>query len=331
MSDLRVWKLSSDQPYAPQIAADARLSATDTALDHVWEAAVGTGESAALALQTRFGGRAGLVSIVPMWNIDGAVLYQAAHLASPVTLRGFAPAFIQFQTKLTTQIALLAEFWAMDSHTVGGRFVLRSLSKQPLKVRLDLLAFVGIGGREQMPRIIPVPGERHALALGAVGDLMPVVMLENGYAPPEGGVKLSADIGLAVGGRAVVRFTCSALPDVLESMRVARRSLTGDWGKAFKRLSVAANDAPRIETGDTALDATIAAGYQHLIQSFVAAPPQPHLTFAAARQSDTRHNPLALRAQDPSLAYLVALAAAPVDAALAQGIVRNFLAAQRDD
>jgi hypothetical protein len=332
MTDLRVWKLQADDPYAAQIAADARLSSTAPALDHVWEAVVGTGESAALALQTRFGGRAGLVSLVPMWNLDGAVVYQAAQLAAPVTLRGFAPAFIQFQSKLTAQIALLSEFWAIDSHTVGGRFLLRSLSKQPIKLRLDLLAFVGIDGREQTPRIIPIPGERHALALGVIGDLLPIVMLENGYAPPEGGIKLSADISLAVGARAAVRFTCSALPDVRESLGAARRAVTTDWGKAFKRLSVAANDAPRIETGDTALDATIAAGYQQLTQAFISAPALlPHLTFATQRQPATQHNPLALKAQDPALAYLLALAAAPVDVALAQGIVRNYLATQRDD
>jgi hypothetical protein len=329
MSDLRVWKLNTDQPLATQIAADARLVTTDPADDQTWDAMRGVGESAALALQTHYGGRVGLVSFVPMWSIDGAVLYQAQQYAAPVTMRGIAPAFLQYETRLTPQIALLAEFWAMESHAVGGRFLLRSLSKTPLTLRLDLLVFIGVGGTERTPRPVPLPGELHALALGNVGDLVPMLVMENGYViPNSGNNKLSANISLAVGGRAAVRFVCASLPDPRESLSLARRWQTADWGKAFKKLSVAANAAPRIETGDTALDATLASGYQQLVQSLIHAPARAtHPVLVPSRgQFDQRWSYV-----NSVTAYDRALALAAVDPTLAQGIVRNALATQREE
>jgi hypothetical protein len=332
MSDLRVWTLGLDQPHALQIAADARLSETDAAEDQVWEVVPGAGESAALALQTRYGGRAGLASLVPMWVIDRQVVYQAAQYAQPVVIRGFAPAFVQLQTRITPTLALIAEFWAMDSHAVGGRFLLRNLAKAPISLRLDMLAFVGIEGSEQMPKIIPMPGERHALALGAIGDLYPILQLENGFhALDAGNSKLSSTLSLAAGARAALRFVCAGTADPRESITLGQRWLTQDWGKHFKRLSVAANAAPRIETGDVALDATIAFGYAQLVQAFIRHQRAPHPIILPQRQPGTTANERLWAVQDMALVYPLALAAASVDAKLAQGVVRNFIAAQHDD
>ncbi|MDX2141697.1 MAG: hypothetical protein SF123_26655 [Chloroflexota bacterium] len=332
MSDLRVWTLGLDQPYALQIAADARLSETDAAEDQVWEVVPGAGESAALALQTRYGGRAGLASLVPMWVIDRQVIYQAAQYAQPLVIRGFAPAFVQLQTRITPTLALIAEFWAMDSRAVGGRFLLRNLAKEPISLRLDMLAFVGMEGAEQMPKIIPMPGERHALALGAIGDLYPILQLDNGFHTLDAGSsKLSATLSLAAGARAALRFVCAGLPDPRESITLGQHWLTQDWGKHFKRLSVAANAAPRIETGDAALDATIAFGYTQLVQAFIRHERAAHSILLPQRQPSTTANERRWAVQDMALVYPLALAAASVDAGLAQGVVRNFIAAQHED
>jgi hypothetical protein len=332
MSDLRVWTLGLDQPYALQIAADARLSETDAAEDQVWEVVPGAGESAALALQTRYGGRAGLASLVPMWVIDRQVIYQSAQYAQPVVIRGFAPSFVQVQTRITPTLALIAEFWAMDSRVVGGRFLLRNLAKEPLTLRLDMLAFIGMEGTEQMPKIIPMPGERHALALGAIGDLYPILQLDNGFhALDAGSSKLSATLSLAAGARAALRFVCAGSADPRESITLGQGWLTQDWGKHFKRLSVAANAAPRIETGDVALDATIAFGYAQLVQAFIRHERTPHPVLLPHRQPGTTANERRWAVQDIALVYPLALAAASVDAGLAQGVVRNFIATQHAD
>jgi hypothetical protein len=66
MKNLRRWLLS--RPYALPLAADARLSSTDYHDDQVWELSPGVpgSDAPALVLQTRYGGRVGLASLVPL-------------------------------------------------------------------------------------------------------------------------------------------------------------------------------------------------------------------------------------------------------------------------
>ena len=90
----------------------------------MWELYPGTGEAAALTLQTRFGGRAGLASLVPLWTHDGRTIYQSLTYVKPPVITAFAPAYIQAEAELMPGITLLAEYWAMESHAVGGRFTL---------------------------------------------------------------------------------------------------------------------------------------------------------------------------------------------------------------
>ena len=329
MSDLRAWQLELSQPYALQIAADARLSVIDPADDQAWEVVLGQEDRAAIAVQTRYGGRAGLVSLVPMWQIAGQVIYQARQYASPVLVQRFSPAFVQLQAQITPDVALAAEFWAMDSHVVGGRCRLRNLSTTPQQVRLDLLAFVGMEGQEQATKLIPMVGGGHALALGAVGDLYPMVMLDNGAAAPDGGShKIGADISLESEGRASVRFVCAGLADPRDALSTAQHWLGENWSKHFARIADAAVALPQIETGDINLDATIAFGYMQLTQAFIKAPASgPSSVLVPMRVAGN----FARTQVSAQVAYATALAAAAVDAKWAQGVVRGYLAAQHED
>ncbi len=329
MADLRVWQLPFRSSTPLHIAADARIGTTDARYDAVWEVHPGEGESALFALHTRYGGRAGLVSLVPMWLIDDQVIYQTGQYAGPTTIRAFTPNFMQLQTKITPQLALLAEFWAMDSRAVGGRFTLRNSSKQPVTLRLDILGFVGIDKREMPTKVIFIPGERHALSLGVVRDLTPILMIENGFAAADtSGNKISAALSLAPGAKASLRFVCAAEEDARAALSAAKRWLMQDWGPAFKKLSTAASAIPRIETGDDALDARIAVAYTRLVQSFVHAPERAALPILTPQRSASK----AARAAVPAhTTYMNVLGMAAVDAGLAQGVVRNILATQRED
>jgi hypothetical protein len=344
MKGLRRWKLDATKPFSFQLAADARLSQTDYTDDQVWELRLGAVESPALALQTQYGGRVGLASLVPMWSHDGRAIYQTQTYAEPPLITAFAPDYLQAQAKLTPTIKLQAEYWVMESHAIGGCFTLANTGQQTEKLRLDLFGHVVAKTKEQALAIVALKKKRTALAMGEIGTIRPVVMMENGDAAAGVGEaaspKIGVDLTLPVKSRVTVRWIHAGDGDLRDSLARAQHWLQQDWTPYFQRIEQAAQSVPIIKTGKSDWDAMIASSYQQLVQSILKPTASlPYASFVATRQSwqgfsrrgDGSDHPRAWSGQTPTLAYLVASAVASIDPAIAQGIIRNYLAIQADD
>jgi len=343
MTTLRRWQLDSTSPFSLQIAADARLSQTDYADDQTWEVMLGAGEAPALALQTRYGGRAGLASIVPMWLHDGRVIYQTQAYPKPPVVTAFAPGYVRLEAALTLQVAVQAEYWVMASHAVGARYTLANADSAPVEIQLDLLGFVGSGGQEQKLRVISLPNGGRALSLGQVGNLFPIVILEGATTSPEttpSGSKISRGIMVEGRKKLAVRWVHAGLTDPSASIALAEKWLGQNWDTAFQQIEAAAQAIPTIETGNADWDATIAFSYHQLMQAFLKPTASlPHASFVGARQPERGFSPRGggndhdrvWSGQAPTLAYPTALGIASIDSTLAQGIIRNYLAVQQPD
>jgi len=333
MKSIRRWHLDSNAPYCLHIAADARLSSTDYHNDQIWEVLPGSGESPALALQSRLGGRAGLLSLVPMWIHDGRSIYQAQAYSRPPYLTGFAPGYLRFEAALTPHLALQTEYWAMDSHAIGVRFTLANVHTEPLDVELHVIAFVGINNKEQ--RLIPLP-MASALSLGKIGNLQPVLLLEDGQVESEAPSKPKLKRAFTIAGRKklVVRLVHAGTEAVNQSLALAQKWLQVDWNAAFDQIDSNAQAIPQVETGDADTDATISFAYRELVQSFLKATSSlPYPSFVATREPGrgSNINDKGWNGQSSTLAYLEGLGIASVDATLAQGIIGNYLAVQQND
>lgn len=77
---MHTWNLATGDPLSLTLAADARLSATSTTDDQIWELTNGGGEPPALALQTTYGLRAHWMRLLPRFvrEITGPVKPAAA-------------------------------------------------------------------------------------------------------------------------------------------------------------------------------------------------------------------------------------------------------------
>ncbi len=338
MTQLRRWQLTADHPYSLQIAADARFSRTDYSDDQVWELHPGAGEAAALTLQTRYGGRAGLASLVPLWMHEGRMIYQTLTYAKPPIITAFAPAYIQAEAELLPGVTLLAEYWTMESHAVGGRFTLSNRNRQEVRLRLDLFGHVGINNQEQKLGIVALQDGGNALYMGQIGNLHPIMMLENGTAETSGGSvspKIGSNLVVPSSGTVSVRWVHAGRLTMRDSLALALHWLKEDWQPYFERIAQGTAAIPSIETGDADLDATIAASYQQLVQAFLKPTSRlPFASFVATRQPARGFNGDADRAwngQQAQLAYLAALAIAPIDPTLATGVLRNYLTVQSSD
>jgi hypothetical protein len=337
----RRWQLTPQDPTALQIAADARLSPTDYLDDQVWEVVLGKPESPALALQTRYGGRVGLASLVPMWVVERRPVYQYQAYAVPPIVTVFAPGYVRLEAKVTPTLTLRAEYWVIESHAVGGRFTVKNTAAHALPdLALDLVGFAAAQGHELKLRPQTDANGAAALALGQIGSLQPIVLLENGYATPDSSSKVSVKLSLPPRGQAAARFVHVALPDAAASLALAQKLLAENWNTALRKVSSSLNDIPYIETGDENLDTAIAFSYHHLVQAFLKPTASlPYPSFVAVRQPDrgfsprgdgTDH-PRSWSGQLPTLAYLSALAVAPVEDKWGWGVLRNYLAVQRPD
>src|SRR5664279_2851579 len=262
------WQLSPNHPLALQLAADARLSQTDYLDDQVWELALGSPGETALALQTNYGGRIGLASLLPLWRIDNRAVYQYQAYTDPPVITAFAPGYAQASAKITPRLQLRVDFWVMDSHAVGARLTVKNTG-QALDLGLDLVGFAAAAGHEMKLGMMPLPGGGQALALGKIGSLNPVVILENGQAAPNSNNTLSASFHIPAKGQIVVRWVHAGLPNRDESRALAQKWLLQNWNNALHRITRAAQAIPEIQTGDDDTEATIAFAYQQVVQSFL--------------------------------------------------------------
>jgi hypothetical protein len=342
MDNLRRWQLNSDSPHSLQLAADARLSPTDYIDDQVWELMLGAGDSPALQLQTRYGGRVGLASLVPMWIHEGRLIYEAKAYAKPPYVTAFAPGYLRIQATLVSQLALQAEYWAMESHAIGARFTIANAHTSATKVRLDLFGYVASSGKEVPPRIITLDEKHHALLMVKFGSLHPVVIMEDASADLTEPVspKIGKEFIIPARKKVVLRWVHAGLREPRESLALAQSWLKQDWDAHFERITQAAQTIPVIETGDKAQDAAIAFSYQQLVQAFLRPTANlPHASIVATRQpgrgfspsGDGKDHNREWNGQSPTLMYLSALAMASIDPQMAQGLVRNYLAVQEKD
>ncbi len=344
MAELRNWQLDSSAPYSLQIAADARYSHTDYLNDQIWELTLGTGDAPALALQTRYGGRVGLASLVPMWQSDGRMIYQAQTYVRMPIVRAFAPGYLQVHAQITTAVSLIAEYWVMESQSVSGRYILYNSGPKPTTLHLDLFGHV-VAQRKDLPlAVMSLIDETHALSLGRLSGLEPVVVMENATAQLTPGEKASpkigSDIALEPGETASIRWVHTGLARMESSLERAQFWLKQDWDVSINAIRELTSAIPRIETGDAETDAVIAFAYQQSLQAFLQPTGSlPESSFVMTRQpskgfsrrGDGSDYDRGWNGQFPPAAYLLGTGLASVAPEFAQGIILNYLAVQEEN
>lgn len=336
---LRRWQLTPADPYCAILAADARFSATDYADDQSWELQLGADENPALAFSTRYGGRLGLASLVPLFTFNGRPIYAARDFSTPPVLAAFAPGYLRSEASISPALGLVAEYFVFESHAAGGRFTLNNRSSEALELRCELVAFAAAAGRELRISLLPTE-QGHALTFGKAGSLRPVITVEGGASDGLSASRVGLTLTIAPASEIMVRWAHGGERTAAASLSLANRWLARDWNAIFDRIARGQAQIPQIETGDADLDALLAASYQQLVQAFLnptAHLPKPspvgtrHPGRGFSPQRSGADHPRAWAGQSPPLACLTALAAASINAEWAQGIVRNMLAVQRDD
>ena len=342
MKNLRRWSPDDKLPPSLTIAADARLSRTDYADDQSWDVRLGQGDAAAIALQGQAGGRAGLISVVPMWKHDHHIIYQSQTYAQAPQFISFAPNYVEAQALIVPELELMTNFWVMESHAVGGMVRLKNNSDHPITIQMSMFGHVGINSREQLPEVVQINKRDLGLSFGRIGNLEPVLMLHQGQAiyGVGSGAKLGFELSINPGKSVMRRWVYVGLNDLKRSIRLAQDWLELDWQPFMQQISEANLALPKIKTDDDALDMVLALSTQRLAQAFLRpAGELPGNIFVGARvptlgyspRLDGRDHPRSWAIQDATLAYQIGRAVATIHPAFAKDMIRNALAKQEAD
>ncbi len=343
---MRDWHLTTDNPLSMRFAADTRLGRTDYTDDQSWEVVFGGPQEPAISIQTRYGGRAGLARLVPMWILDNHSVYETAAFAERPALVAFAPNYCKIAARPLENFHCAIELWVMDSHALGGRFTMRNDSKSALSLRLELFAQVVREGEVIDMNLLGLDDGNEALHLGVIGNLNPILMMENAAAsasiPGEHvSPKLSAPLNIPAGGEVSIRWVHAGRPSLNDSLQDAFKWLYRTSWDDFQRLIEQTNTAtPVIETGNPDWDAALAFSAQVVLRSFVGPTNSlPTPSFVSARIPSRGFSPRGdgsdygwqWSGQSSTLDYLVLPAAAILSPDLACGAIRNLLAVRQSD
>lgn len=332
---MRNWQLTVSDPLSLCLAADVRQFQTDYADDQIWELELGSGQSPALALTTRYGGRCGLARLVPMWVIDGRVVYEADAYARQPVLHDLYPNYLRLTAFAAPHLALQIEYWVMESHAVGGRVTLRNDGDRPTEAGLDLFAQFMREEEAGEINLLELSGGQVGLHLQNVGGLQPVILLENAGPISGSSPKLASRVSLPAGGQAVLRWVHAGRSSLDESLALAHHWLTAvDWEPYLKELPEINAQTPTIQTGDRERDAAIALSYRLALGSLVGPTGRlPYPSFVTARIPGRGFSPAGdgsdyyaeWSGQSALDAYLLLPVLAQAAPALAKGILRNFV------
>lgn len=340
---MRDWYLTQEDPLALRLAADARLTPTDYADDHIWELNLHGGEPPALALRTTYGLRAREMRLFPIFGENDQTVHQPEAFVFSPAVRAFFVNYLRVTFQPLPGLSVTAHYWAPDSHTVAGQFTLvhHAPDDQPRTVRFALAALLKPLDNPQP--MTPAELEGATVLQGHTGNLDVVVAMEAPGAVADAAPfpALGVTLTLTPDAPAVIRWVQAASADAApDALRQIREVLAREWEGEFARIELVNHSLVEIETGDRDWDAAFAFAQAVALRSYVGPTPHlPHPSFVFTRTPDkgfsrkgdgADHN-WQWDGQVATEAYVNLPQIAPAAPELAKGVIRNWLAVQGAD
>ncbi len=334
---MRDWSLALGDPLCLTLAADARLSIPDYLNDHIWELSLGGGEPPALSLQTTYGLRAKAMRVFLRFSENGKSVTDPSAFAWPPTVRRFYPNFLILDYSPLNNIDVTAEYWVPQSNAVSARVSVSNQTSTTRKIRMDVCAVLApIDGQimtAAQPQMVNVLS-------GQTGGLVPVLFLTGGPAPGSGPYpSLFLDLELGPGATRTITWVQAATDNLQSSFDLARQTSARLWEAERTRLELLnTSQTIGIRTGDRDWDAAFALSQSVGYGLFFG--PDTHLpcpSAVAVRGPDNGYSPktdgtdypASWNGQTPFEAYYLSSVLPASD--LAQGLLQNFLAVQKED
>jgi hypothetical protein len=300
---------------------------------------LGTGDPAAILLQTSYGLRARNMRIFFRFGEGDKTISDPRAFHIPVTTKRFYPNYIQLGFSPFAGLDISAEYWAPESHMVAGRLQLVNHGAEVRNFRFELVALLNPASGGET--INPQKREGANILNGKSDGLSPVVFLTGG---PEGRsspyTALVHHLELQPGKPRRLTWVHAALPVAEDSFNLARSTAARDWDAEISRVEMQNSSRLEIMTGDPDWDAAFALG-QKAALTLIHSPSEalPYASFVESRQPDqgysrqgdgSDYNHL-WNGQSALDAWYMSNLLLPSEPDIATGILKNFLAIQEKD
>jgi hypothetical protein len=336
---MRTWALQPGDPLSLILAADARLTKLDYTNDQIWELMLGTGDPAALVLQTSYGLRALNMRIFYRFGEGDETISDVREFHTPATIQHFYPNYIQLNFSPFAGLDITAEYWAPESDVVAGRLHLVNHGVKTRNFRFELVALLNPASGGET--INPEKREGANILKGKSDGLSPVVFLTGG---PEGRsspyTALVQHLELQPEKPRRLTWVHAALPNVEDSFNLARSTAARNWEAEISRIEMQNSSQLEIMTGNPDWDAAFALGQKTaltLIHSSSEA--LPYASLVETRQPDqgysrqgngSDYNHL-WNGQSALDTWYISNLLLPSEPEIAKGLLLNFLAIQDKD
>jgi len=335
---MREWNLNTDDPVALVLAADARLIETDYCNDHIWKLCIGEGEPSALAVQTTYGLRARTMRLFPRFIEGDHIKIDPLEFSNPPVIKQIFPNYVSLIYSPFTDIDVFSEYWVPDSNGILGRISITNRGDQIRELQFELIAL--LLPTEGQP-MTAVNIQAAPVLAGKTSDLSPVVFLTGGPQPGKGSypsLRLPITLNPEDSGQFV--WTHAALGDMDSSFNKAREYATMNWDAEHARMVMMNSGQVEIYTGDPDWDITFALSQRQALG--ILSSPTEHLkntSFVINKLpdqgyslsgdgSDYNHQ---WNGQSPIESFYLAGLILPGESKIAKGLLRNFLAQQKDN
>ena len=334
---MREWQLKAGDPLALTLASDMRLGPTDYCNDQIWELSLGGGDPPALALQTSYGLRARTMRIFPRFSIGETRVTNPGDFAQPPVVRQIFPNFLLLAFAPFPNIDVIAEYWVPQPYSLAGRLQITHNGHTDCKLLLELVASLT---PTEGQRMAPFEMQAATILSGLSGGLSPVVFMTGGAkAGPGPYPSLALKMELAPGSERQVTWVQVALADRGASFELARAIAGYKWDAERTRLELLNSRQVEIYTGEADWDAALMLAQKQALHLMVGPTPNlPHPSFVLSRQPDQGFSlrgdgseyQYLWNGQSPLESYYLINLLLPAAPELAQGLVRNYLAAQTE-
>lgn len=333
---MRDWALQPGDPLSLILSADARLANLDYTNDQIWELLLGSGDPAAIMLQTTYGLRARNMRIFFRFGEGGIIVSDPSLFYRKATIKRFYPNYILMVFSPFEDIDVTAEFWVPGSQILAGRIQITNNGDMPREPLVELVALLNPakGGEA----IVPKKHEGANILQGKTEGLSPVVFITGG---PEGRTSpypsLANKFELLPGQSRRLTWVHAAVPEMEEGFEIARSTAARRWDAEISRIEMQNSSRLDITTGNPDWDAVFAFGQKSAL-NLIHSPSDelPHASFVETRQPDQGYSPNGdgrdynhlWNGQSALDAWYLSGLLLPSEPEIAKGLLLNFLSTQ---